>query len=699
MKSLNLLTLILLALYITACSSLKESLPPDEKFIRDLRSKIKTNEQLPRSSQLSIKELWTKDWLIAEFNRKNNKFEACSLYQNLSLDSKFPLQPLAKQRAAIFCLSDINEAQEFWKNNTYKSPWLKQDYLELSFAKAKQLKLSPKAWTFAKELVRFKKSIPEKIDLYKEALELAQDAKDTESGKKILEQLTRLSPSEFKIGVKDPFRIAKDLEKKRQFNEARIVYYKMIKNNKTPFKDKMQAYERIRQCYRLERNDEMYVAKTEELIDYLKKLHKTNPSNSEYLEALTSTILKRSRLLWNKHLTAEAETYLLKALDYQNIPDAILVEIYFVLGQMNIELGERETASDYLELAYETPNKDLALQDKINWNRGWLLLKTLKRPKEALIHFQKIESESKDRLLVMQAIYWMALAYRDLNENVEAETTLKRLLEEDPFGYYGILAHRELKIPLEPLDDSLLPKTPLFESLEWLLAFGEYDSARAFVDEQVSKTNSKEQLEIYLPLFIRVGKFSEALDNFYKWELSERNDALKRLAPIFFPKPYNDIVTINADKNEIKPEWIYAIMRQESGFNAGARSPSDAFGLMQLIPETAKVISRENKLDYKEPKDLYNPETNIALGSALLKKLKKRFNNLPMAIASYNAGHNAVEGWKTRYQNDDVIFVENIPYAETQRYVKLVYRNLINYLRLNSSKKLDLKENPFDITY
>ena len=695
--------LIFVALYSTACSTMKGRLPPDEKFISELKSKIKTNSNIPESNKLSTKERWAKEWFSAEFSRKKGNVEACPLYQTLGADLKFPLKDLAKQRGEIFCLKDATQAEEYWKNNSFASPWLKEDYLELSYAKARELKLSPRAYGFAKDLARFKNSIAEKVDLYKEVLELAQAGQDTASEKAALDILTKLSPSEFqngkKIDTKDSLTIARDLEKKRQFNEARKAYYKIIKDKKTLFPEKMQAYERIRQSYRLERNDEMYVAKTEELIDYLKKRHKMVPGSTEYLEALVETILKRARLLWNKHETVQAEEYLLQSLDFENIPTDLLTEIYYVLGQMNVELSEPQAAVEYLSLAHDIAPKNSPFIDRINWTRGWLEFRTLNKAQDAIESFTTLENETKDRLLSLQAAYWKAKATLATGKTSEGEALLKKLAEEDPFGYYGILAHKELKLPLKRLDLDSLPKTPFFDTLEWLLAFGEKDSAQNFVDQQVRQTKTKEELEAYLPLFIKVGKFSEALENFYKWEVNKRNDALERLAPIFFPKPYNEIVEVNKKKNAISEEWIYSIMRQESGFNAGARSPSDAFGLMQLIPETAKMVSRENRIPYKVTTDLYNPETNIALGSALLKSLKNRFHNFPMATAAYNAGHNAVEGWKGRYDNDDVAFVENIPYAETQRYVKLVFRNLVNYQRLNAEDDIVLKDNPFDLIY
>ena len=130
-------------------------------------------------------------------------------------------------------------------------------------------------------------------------------------------------------------------------------------------------------------------------------------------------------------------------------------------------------------------------------------------------------------------------------------------------------------------------------------------------------------------------------------------------------------------------------MRQESAFNPKARSHADAFGLMQLIPEMAKRAARYANIRFKRHRELYDPETNIMLGSAFLKNLLgKNNNNFLVTVASYNASEKAIKNWvRTRYTGDPLEFIEDIPYSETQGYIKLVLRNLVFYQRLNSDGK------------
>ena len=117
-------------------------------------------------------------------------------------------------------------------------------------------------------------------------------------------------------------------------------------------------------------------------------------------------------------------------------------------------------------------------------------------------------------------------------------------------------------------------------------------------------------------------------------------------------------------------------MKRESLFQARVKSYANAYGLMQILPSTARILAK--KMDYEnynEPMNLYEPEVNINLGIYYLQNLLKQFNgSLPQVLASYNAGESRVERWEDRYLEDDEIdiFIELIPIDQTRKYVKYV---------------------------
>jgi soluble lytic murein transglycosylase len=146
---------------------------------------------------------------------------------------------------------------------------------------------------------------------------------------------------------------------------------------------------------------------------------------------------------------------------------------------------------------------------------------------------------------------------------------------------------------------------------------------------------------------------------------------LSVLRPVFF----SDKINFYSEKYGVDPLFVIAIIKTESNFSKTARSRDGAIGLMQLMPATAKELSRE--LGYKafEPADLVNPDLNIQLGIYYISKLSKEFNNNEiLTLAAYNAGKGKVEQW---YMLNPMLEVDinDIPYAETREYIKSVQTN------------------------
>lgn len=128
---------------------------------------------------------------------------------------------------------------------------------------------------------------------------------------------------------------------------------------------------------------------------------------------------------------------------------------------------------------------------------------------------------------------------------------------------------------------------------------------------------------------------------------------------------------------------IYAIARHESEFNASAISRVGARGLMQLMPQTARELSKKLMQKFSLQKLLSSTAYNAKLGSALLRKHLKHFNgSYLLTFAAYNAGTSRIEQWIKKYGDTRQLalypvidWIENIPYSETRNYTKRVFEN------------------------
>lgn len=159
---------------------------------------------------------------------------------------------------------------------------------------------------------------------------------------------------------------------------------------------------------------------------------------------------------------------------------------------------------------------------------------------------------------------------------------------------------------------------------------------------------------------------------------------------IRFPLAYQNDMMNSAKLTTIRPEWLYAITRQESAFGADAYSPIGARGLMQLRPNTAKKVAQQIGMSFSNS-DLYRPEKNITLGSHYLKDLLEDFSgNHILATAAYNAGPYRVKKWLERQPNalPHDIWIETLPFHETRNYVQNVLAFSVIYghrLGINST--------------
>jgi soluble lytic murein transglycosylase len=139
-------------------------------------------------------------------------------------------------------------------------------------------------------------------------------------------------------------------------------------------------------------------------------------------------------------------------------------------------------------------------------------------------------------------------------------------------------------------------------------------------------------------------------------------------------------------KYNVSPALVKAVIWRESRFKPKARGSVGEIGLMQIRELTAQEWCTANKIKKIDPSHLFNPQTNIYIGSWYLSKMLKRYNKtdnpLPYALSDYNAGRKNVLRWSEgSAQTNSSLFLENITYPSTRRYVESVTQRSKHYER------------------
>jgi soluble lytic murein transglycosylase len=160
--------------------------------------------------------------------------------------------------------------------------------------------------------------------------------------------------------------------------------------------------------------------------------------------------------------------------------------------------------------------------------------------------------------------------------------------------------------------------------------------------------------------------------------------APRDLAELLYPAPHRESLLNHATRRNLDPRFVLSIARQESRYQADAKSVAAARGMMQFIPATANEIAAQLKLQNFSQDDLYDADTAILFGSQYLANLFRQFPSQPDAVAAaYNAGADNMNRWKARARSEDPErYVPEIGFAQTKDYVYRVMANFWNYQRL-----------------
>ncbi|WP_419420917.1 transglycosylase SLT domain-containing protein [Legionella sp. D16C41] len=268
--------------------------------------------------------------------------------------------------------------------------------------------------------------------------------------------------------------------------------------------------------------------------------------------------------------------------------------------------------------------------------------------------------------------YWLARAREAIGQRNQAKEIYQELAKTRQ--YYGFLASLKLNKKFSFQNENsindkaiLKPYEAVIDSIKSLYQNHQTLEASRLLNDFTSELpkEDKSALLSWVASDLKWHGKSVALSN-----TKELNNQLS----LRFPVPYNKTINSYAKNYQIPQEFIYAIIRQESGFRDDAVSHVGARGLMQIMPSTATSVARQAKIDYKDKVQLFSWEKNLNIGVAYLKHLGKRFNDHPVLVAAaYNAGPRQVNYWlKNHPTNEMDIWIETLPWRETRNYLKNV---------------------------
>ena len=269
--------------------------------------------------------------------------------------------------------------------------------------------------------------------------------------------------------------------------------------------------------------------------------------------------------------------------------------------------------------------------------------------------------------------YWRGIALARSDRDGPARAMLEPLAAER--SYYGFLAADELGLPYAFAHDTLAADESVIETLakrhdllraRELFLVGLDGRGRSEWDAAIAGLSAAEKTQAAV-LAQRWGWYSRAIAT--AASAGHYDDLALR-----YPLPFRQSFEQHASAASIPTTWALGIARSESLFMRDVRSRAGAIGLMQLMPATGRQVAREIKLPYSGLDTLTDPNQNIRLGTSYLGSMIARYDgNQVLATAAYNAGPHRVDRWLPQSSVVDArIWIENIPFNETRKYVRRV---------------------------
>jgi soluble lytic murein transglycosylase len=304
------------------------------------------------------------------------------------------------------------------------------------------------------------------------------------------------------------------------------------------------------------------------------------------------------------------------------------------------------------------------------------------RPALAAVEFDSLAAYYPRSDEALGAIYWAGRGWAAAGDSATARERWAGVTSRDPISYYAALSAARLGIQpwTPPAGSDSFPVNPAIDAViaraELLKRLGFAPEARWELDRLARSGDSTPDGLLALANALRSQGMASQAIQLARRALARGAAADARTYRLIYPITHEDALLAEAAEQKLDPNFVAALIRQESNFNPSATSPAGARGLAQVMPELGERLARELHYPVWDPVLLYQPDVSIQLGAFHLKELLSRYDQRAHILAAYNAGMSRVELWSKRVGVDDPeVFAERISFVETRDYVRIIQRN------------------------
>ncbi|MDB4870573.1 MAG: Lytic transglycosylase catalytic, partial [Gemmatimonadales bacterium] len=308
--------------------------------------------------------------------------------------------------------------------------------------------------------------------------------------------------------------------------------------------------------------------------------------------------------------------------------------------------------------------------------------------KAAAAQLDSLVTRDSNSSEALAAGYWAGRSYAALGDKAKSQARWRSVIKQDPLSYYAVMSARRLDTTLVAKDvsPSAYPRVPAIDSVTGRVAALKdvgMDVEAGFENDKLFRDALADPTRLVVTANALAGS-----------DQASRSIALGKRAiddiggtpanyRLYFPVLERETLISSSRENGLDPVLVAALIRQESNFNPLATSPVGARGLMQLMPDVGRSLASAKGIGPWNPDILYEPATNIKLGTAHLSTLMRKYPEVVKSLAAYNAGESRVAKWSTKTgAADPEVFTERIPFVETRDYVRTILRNRAYYQAL-----------------